>query len=68
MTLEEHAQNIRRNILEAGHKAGMIHYGGARLSQGEMGMVHGTELASGTRLLGSLFHNGEVTSATGAWS
>lgn len=29
MTLEEHARNIRRNILEAGHKAGMIHYGGA---------------------------------------
>jgi len=29
MTLEQHAQNIRRNILEAGYKAGAMHFGGS---------------------------------------
>lgn len=29
MTLNEHAQNIRRNIIDAGHKAGAMHFGGS---------------------------------------
>ena len=29
MTLDEHARNIRRNIVKAGHKAGAMHFGGS---------------------------------------
>lgn len=29
MTLDEHARNIRRNIIDAGYKAGAMHFGGS---------------------------------------
>jgi len=41
MDLEEHAQNIRRNILEAGYKAGAMHFGGALSIADILAMLYG---------------------------
>ncbi len=41
MDLLQHAQNIRRNILEAGHKAGAMHFGGSLSVADLMAYIYG---------------------------
>ncbi len=44
MTLEEHARNIRRNILEAGFKAGAMHFGGSLSVAEVMAYLYGEKM------------------------
>lgn len=44
MALEEHARNIRRNIIEAGHKAGTMHFGGSLSMADLLAYLYGEEM------------------------
>ncbi len=44
MTLEEHARNIRRNILDAGYKAGAMHFGGSLSIADIMSYLYGEKM------------------------
>ncbi|MBQ3344241.1 MAG: transketolase, partial [Kiritimatiellae bacterium] len=44
MTLEEHARDIRRNILDAGYKAGAMHFGGSLSIADIMSYLYGEKM------------------------
>ena len=44
MTLEEHACNIRRNVLDAGFKAGAMHFGGSLSVADILSYLYGEEM------------------------